>query len=336
MQVKNEYVKIKLTSKEITLHNYIYDRYLSLFSKSQYVLGLLENLYEPNINLNYQKTLNFIYIKFDTELEDYTDASIEDFDVYTTAEKKTKTTSKNSVSMFYTYNPLKIANINEYYGKKITALGFGDGDNIMACIDISLYNIYMLQGEDIRIMRKDIITTDGECVGYDYPVHLSPYEDYEKALYKDNTGYLSCLYSVGFGSQKGLITSEERIFNKKNDGTLDVKYINDLEFSINLKKEIERSYYPQNTKYLASTKYPLALNALREIYPQKNYGMPSNYKYPLISNYKFIILKYRLFYYDYSLGGIAQIFTDKYYTINIPFEVNGIFEFRTKMERKED
>ena len=35
MIVKNEYVKIKANKKEYTLKNYIYDRYLKLFSDRQ-------------------------------------------------------------------------------------------------------------------------------------------------------------------------------------------------------------------------------------------------------------------------------------------------------------
>lgn len=339
MIVKNDFIKIKSNSKEITLHNYIYDNYLKLFSLSQYVLGLEENSYAPNINYNDKKRLNHLYIKFETPLQDYTNATISDFDIYLlNYESASKTTTNNSVSIFYIFNlddvSLLSDSLEDYYGEKITALGFGDNEEILACVDTSLYDIYLLEGEHLQIMRKDIISTDGECVGYDYPVHLSPLENYAKTRFSDNTGYAARLYSIGSGTQKGRITSQEKIFQEKVDGTLNVNSISDTEFSVNLIKETERSHYPSITKYASSTKYPTALNVLTEIFPSLISKLPSNSKYPLAGNYKFIVIKYRLFYYDYSQGGIARIETDKYYTINIPLTTDGLFEFKFKMIRK--
>lgn len=339
MKIKNDYIKIKTNSKETTLHNYIYDNYLKNFTLSQYVLGLEENSYNENINLNNKKTMKMLYIKFTTPLEDYTDASISDFDIYmTTFESINKTTTNNSVSVFYIYNLDNVNSLSDsledYYGEKITALGFGDDEEIMACVDTSLYDIYLLEEEHMQIMRKDIISTDGECVGYDYPVHLSPLENYSKTTFGENTGYLARLYSIGFGTQKGTINSQEKIFSEKADGSLDVKYINDKEFSVNMIKQTEQSQYPSIIKYASSTKYPLALNVLREIYPDIIPKTPSNSKYPLASNYKFIVIKYRLFYYDYSLGGVERIETNNFYTVNIPLTTDGLFEFKFKMTRK--
>ena len=339
MIIKNEYVKIKGKSKEVTLNNYIYDNYLKLFSLSQYVLGLEENSYAPNINYNSKKTLNYLYIKFDTPLNDYTNATVSDFDLYLTHyESANKTTSNNSISMFYIFNLDDISSLSDslenYYDKKITALGFGNSQEIMACVDTSLYEIYLYEGEHIQIMRKDIFSTDGECVGYDYPVHLSPLEGYTKTRYHDNSGYLARIYSIGFGTQKGIINSVEKVFSEKVDGTLDVNYISDKEFSTNMMKETERSYYPLISKYLSSAKYPTGLNVLREIYPNTKLKIPSVSKYPLASNYKYIVIKYRLFYYDYSQGGIARIETNKFYTINIPLNTDGLFKLNIKITRK--
>ena len=340
MIIKNEYIKIKTNSKETTLHNYIYDNYLRNFTLSQYVLGLEENSYNENITLNDKKRMTMLYIKFTTPLEDYMNANITDFDIHmNTYDSINKTTTNNSVSVFYIYNLDNVNSLSDsledYYGEKITALGFGDGEEIMACVDTSLYDIYLLEEEHMQIMRKDIISTDGECVGYDYPVHLSPLENYSKTTYGDNTGYLARLYSIGFGTQKGVINSQEKIFLEKADGSLDVKYINDEEFSVNMTKQTEQSQYPLITKYASNSKYPLALNVLREIYPDIIPKTPSNSKYPLASNYKFIVIKYRLFYYDYSLGGVERIETNNFYTINIPLETDGLFEFRFKMIRKD-
>lgn len=340
MKIKNDYIKIKTNSKETTLHNYIYDNYLRNFTLSQYVLGLQDNSYNENINLNDKKMIKRLYIKFTTPLEDYTNASVSDFDIYMIIyDSINKTTTNNSVSVFYIYNLDNVSSLSEsleeYYGEKITALGFGDYEDIMACVDTSLYDIYLLEGEHMQIMRKDIISTDGECVGYDYPVHLSPLENYEKTRFANNTGYLARLYSIGFGTQKGVINSQEKIFAEKVDGTLDVKYINDKEFSVNIIKQTERSQYPSITKYAGSIKYPLALNVLREIFPSTISKIPSNSKYPLAGNYKFIVIKYRLFYYDYSMGGIEKMETNKFYTINIPLTTEGLFEFKFKMTRKD-
>lgn len=114
-----------------------------------------------------------------------------------------------------------------------------------------------------------------------------------------------------------------------------VKYINDKEFSVNMVKNTEQSQYLSTSKYASNSKYPLEMNVFREIYPSKTSKLPSNSKYPLASDYKYIVIKYRLFYYDYSRGGIIKMETNKFYTINIPLTTKGLFEFRFKMIRKD-
>lgn len=143
MKIKNEYIKIK-TNKEIVLHNYIYDNYLKIFSTTQYN--------ENELYKNESKNLSNCFIKFDTELEDIKNASITDFDISIASSQNEIVGSKQEVNAMYTYTTRKgirvistreaTNDLNQYAGKKVTALGFGMNE-IMACVDTSNYNIYI-------------------------------------------------------------------------------------------------------------------------------------------------------------------------------------------------
>lgn len=331
MKFENKYIKIKTNTKEVTLHNYIYDRYLALFSQSQY-----ESSHKLE-NLNNSKSLYLCFIKFENRLEDITNATINDFDVYLEKSFVNITGNSNSVSTSYTYSckknkifslkEKKYEDIMNYENKKITALGFG-GNNIMACVDTSNYDIRILEGETFVITRKDIMTTDGECEGIEYPLHLASTSNIYQTLESEaiNVPVWAKLYSIGFGRTRGIL-DEEYVIGKE----IEVIKESETVFGFNLLKGSQQSIYPQNTVYTTSKLYPLSKYIQKEVYPSLKIYC-GNGKIPLKSNYKYIIYKFRLYYYDTMQDKI--VYLNKYYTLNYPeIKAKGLFEIKTKIER---
>lgn len=333
MKFDNKYIKIKNGKKEVTLHNYTYDRYLALFSKGQYTNNDDEIDY-----INTEKELFYCFIKFDDEIDDITNASISDFDISITRNSSNVIGNVNSVTARYDYmetggNVYDISNheqtsLEEYVGRRITALGFGTSQ-IMSCVDTSNYNIKIIDDEIFAVFREDILTTDGEVVGNDLPLHLAPVSNKEIAL-PDTAYYVPVyakLYSIGLGSIKGQMAYEYVI------GTdIEITIEDDFTFSFNLLKGTMPDIHPSNQLYLGSELYPTPLYTIQEKHPQTNLYAGTN-QYPLRSDYNYIIYKYRLYYYDTELGGIIEL--DKYYTLSYEnHDAKGLFNIKTKIERR--
>lgn len=344
MKIKNEYIKIKQGNKEIKLNNYIYDDYLSLFSTTQYDEGQdIEDLYEKQK----EKAFYNCFVRFDEPLEDITNAQITDFEVYGVGSKTNFIKLKNGVNVIYNYffnefydiyNPGTFIDKDEYYGKQITTLGFGRNGKIYACLDVSNYEIYIIEDENLTITRKDNILSEAICYGYDFPVHLSPFGDFENALYNETSlefeNKYAKLYSVGFAKTAGVM-SEELIIGDD----INIKVIDDTKFSFNLKKGDAVSLYPQNDLYAGSDVYPLPLYVQHEFYPQNDL-YASNDLYPSDSNYKYIVYKFRL-YTIHWLGpnisdGLEIQELDEYYTMFLENTTKGLFEIITKIERNDE
>lgn len=331
MKFENKYIKIKTKTKEVTLHNYIYDRYLALFSQSQY-----ENSHKLE-NLNNSKSLYLCFIKFENQLEDITNATINDFDI--SLEKTVVNTvgNSNSVSTSYTYSnsenkvydfkKQQYQSMSNYTGRKITALAFGN-NNIMSCVDTSNYDIRITKDEMFAVVRKDIMTTDGECEGIEYPLHLASASNIYQMLESEaiNVPVWAKLYSIGFGRTKGNI-DDEYIIGKE----IEVIKESDTVFGFNLLKGFQQSIYPKNNIYTGSKLYPLPEYIQKEVYPSlKMYC--GNGKYPLKSNYKYIIYKFRLYYIDSMSDQLINL--DQYYTLSyLETKAKGLFEIKTKIER---
>lgn len=346
MKIKNEYIKIKNGKKNYTLNNYIYDDYLTLFSKTQYnvdeedPIGVLE---EQN-----KKKLITCFIKFDNPLEDIKNATIEDFQVETITGNNYFNGTQESINMNYEYffdessydlNTQTTINIEDYYGKKITALGFGNFNNIYACLDVSNYEIYVLEDENLYISRKDIITTEAVCGDYDFPVHLVPIGDTKNAKYNSVTqSYESLyakLYSVGLSKTTGIL-DEEYVIGED----IEIKVESDTSFGFNLLKGEDETIYPQTNLYTSGDLYPLPPYITRELYPS-NKIFPSNEIFPKDSNYKYIFYKFRLYTVHWNgstpQSGYFEIkWLDEYYTMYLKNNTKGLFEIVTKIERSDD
>ncbi len=101
MRIKNEYIKIK-TDKEIVLHNYIYDEYLKIFSKSQ-----IEEDEDELYSLNSRKTMYSCFIKFESNFEDITNKAINDFDIRISSVQTEVNGNSQNVNAIYTYSTKK-------------------------------------------------------------------------------------------------------------------------------------------------------------------------------------------------------------------------------------
>ena len=343
MKIKNEYIKIKNGKKTTTLHNYIYHDYLVPFSKLQYEVNDPIDVMEEQ----QKKILSEIYIRFDTPLQDITNATINDFEIFNTDSKINIDGLSNSVKTTYEYNidnAFKISDytkidISDYYNKKITALGFGNNMNIYACLDVSNYEIYVLEGEQIFITRKDIMTTEGDCYDYDYPVHLMPTGDIKNAEYNSVTEtyepLYAKLYSIGFSKTRGVL-DEEYVIGED----IDVKVESDTSFGFNLSKGEDETIYPQETLYTLDSIYPLPPYVREELYPQDRL-FPRDDLFARDSNYKYIFYRFRLYTIHWNgntpQSGTYEIkYLDKYYTMILKNNTTGLFEIVTKIERSDD
>lgn len=329
MRIKNEYIKIK-TDKEIVLHNYIYDEYLKIFSKSQ-----IEKNEEKLYLLNHRKTMYSCFIKFENNFDDITSKTINDFDIRISSTQMEVSGNNQGVNAIYTYSTQNgiydiateenIDDLNNYVGKKVTALAFGN-EEVLACIDTSNYSIYVIKDEELNISRKDIISSDAICDGVDYPIHLAPIFEtvtYDSAEEKYQAPVYAKLYSIGLGQIVGKM-SEEYVIGKD----IDVKEESNTSFGFNLRKGNEQSIFPRNNLYCGSGKYPLPLYVRKELFTRTNL-YSSNRLYPLASNYKYIIYRYEIYYFNRG----NQKCNIGYYTMNLYNSTKGIFEILTKIER---
>lgn len=303
MRIKNESIKIKNGNKETTLNNYIYDEYLELFSKTQYSISDLDQQ---------QKKFNECYLRFDEPLVDIRNADTNDFEVMIRFPKINLLADNKSANVTYRYMTNeyvyditgareRLTEINRYIGKKITAIGFGVS-GIMACLDVSNYEIYVTPDEGLEIVRKDTISTEGICYNYDFPVHLSPVGDINNPIYTGtNNPKYAVLYSVGFAKTEGIEELEYVIGEDIN-----VNIIDDTKFGFSLEKSTVDMIYPSSDTYPSS-----------DIYPNNQYN--------------YVFFKYRLYYFNSS----TLTYLDEYYTMFIKNNTNGSFEFIDKIERSE-
>ena len=347
MIIKNEYVKIKNGKKETTLHNYIYDDYLALYSTTQYDVD------ESDVdNLLYkqgQKKMTECYVKFDTPIADITNATTSDFEVLIYVNRQDFLGLQNGANVTYEYDfengidldTMEQIDKSDYYGKKITALGFGNLGlgNIASCLDISNYEIYVLEDEGLYITRKDVITSEARCPDYEFPVHLSPIGDVKNAVYNSTSGLYepkyAKIYSVGLSKTIG-VEDEEYIIGED----IDIKVIDDTKFSFNLLKGENETIYPRTTLYAGTDIYPLPPYVDEELYPSNNI-FPNFDVFPKDSNYKYIFYKFRLYLIhwngiDPNTGSYEIQWLNQYYTMYLKNTTAGLFEIITKIERSEE
>ena len=346
MILKNELVNLRIGKKQYDFHNLILDEYLKRFASKQLDKDKIK---EKNNSLD----LHYCLLKFDNPLLNINKSSLfynNDFDIilgprlYENKEKygnKQEAGEQRVVVQYYYYTDSfwnykagtehEEFDIKDYFGKKITAIGFNtlDGDNLPICaiLDTSNYNIYLQSNQELSISRRDIIEPDALFFSNDRnkvpaPAHLMPYglpqiinqpDIYEDEIiphsFYDNA--YGILYSLGLSFTKDEI-DREFIIGK------DIEAINnETELII---KEIEN--------------YPLGNNPLFCVM-SKLY--PSPRLYPVKTNYKYIVLKYKVWQ-DVHSGTYNNLIvtntdTGYYYYQAFPIDKFGKSNIKIRYER---
>lgn len=335
MKVKNDFVEIKTGDKKYKLQNLILDELLKRYAKSQIEVGNLYRIYNC-------PRLEYLLIKFDTPIGNLRPSSElhnADFDVgLIWGNSNVKSLSDNKITVQYQYELDKRDSFylygtgvvtgeywNQLEGKKITALGFNswpaDDTNVInkypvcAVLDTSNYNIYLEKNQEFSVTRKDIITTDAlfysnNMLKVPGPIHLCPYGI--ESLVDPNSSLPSqaVLYSIGFSSYPDYIDKELVIGE-------DIQAIhNGNEISI-----IGLENY-------LSTDSPLFSS--ENIYASEDL-------YPVKTNYKYIIFKYKIWHkVDNTVNDeVITTYTDTgyYYYQSIPIDKYGKTDLKIKYER---
>ena len=318
MKIKNDCIEIKIGNKKYEFKNLILDTYLQKFVHSQ--------LAPSDDNVRLRRNLKTIGIKFDEPIKDINEKSKinileSDIVTYSASLFETVEGAEKTIYVDYRYNiPYSTVGSNAYYididklnieedvaiyslekfkGKKIVQIFFasywiGLNDNplyIDAILDVSNFDMYVQENQDIYITRKDTISTDALFYTNDnklikYPEHLSPIKvldifnqgeisfEYEEGSYigiKAHKAY-SQLYSIGFSNSINKIEKE---------------FINGKDFTA-VEEDNKLKIINIENKYLGSLIYPNI-----NIFPSLNL-------YPLQEKFKYIVYKYKLFQ-DYIL-----------------------------------
>lgn len=334
MKVKNEFIKIKTGDKKYEFHNLILDNYLTKFVINQ-------------ITHNASISLDYCLLKFDTPFTNITEDSqiqCRDFDICLIPPKVwEQEEGEKQISITYKYINTEmildydigegIKDFSKFYGRKITAIGFASifspVSYIGAILDTNNYEIYFLENQPLEIIRKDTISTDADFVSNSKliksPTHLLPqgceqiiYEppiehDEGAFAYFHDRGY-GIIYSIGFTS-----------FYPNANTKLEDELILDQDIQINYDKNVLILSPLINTEILTKKLAPLTNLA------------PNSSLSPRAVNYKYCVIKYKVFQEVHSLydGEIISTETDTglfYYQI-IPINKFGNLKLEIKYER---
>ena len=320
MKIKNDLIRIKTGNKKYDFNNLILDAYLNKFVLSQ--------LKDPG-DVWTDRLIRYCLLKFDTPFENLqgnTQLHNQQFDVCFIFDfKLNQIISENQIIMQYEYEIKENSvfwnyaknesetGLSNYYGKKITAIGFnswwGNDMNttnkylVCAVLDTSNYNIYLQENQDMTITRRDIITTDALFYSSNKnkipgPVHLAP-NGIQPILAGETEKPQAILHSIGLSSS--------------------IDYI-DKEFVIEEDVTLEAS---ENELNITGIQNYLSTDGL--IFCNENI-YPSSSLYPTKANYRYLILKYKI-YQDETID------TGYYYYQAIPLDKFGKMNLKIKYER---
>ena len=341
MKIKNDLISIKIGKKHYDFHNLILDEYLKTFATTQVDV-------EENNKTKNRKNLTYLLLKFDTPIENLNEKSVlvnEDFDVFTFDSSTIQQVSDERISVQYNYRvnsivdfsspnyPENIA-ISNYNGRKITAIGFNSFGgkstavytNVKAVLDTSNYNIYLQENQEFTVTRKDIITTDALFYTSNKnkvpgPLHLTPMPN--KAVIEPNW-----LYNESGGGIGGTDESYGIIYSIGLSS-----YIDRIDKEFVIGEDIEIT---QNGAELEIEGIENYLSNEKLLYPNSNL-YPSSSLYPVKSNYKYIIIKYKVWQeilsgtYDEPIRTMTD--TGYFYYQAVPINKFGKLNLKIKYER---
>lgn len=312
MKIRNEYIQIKIGNKTWTKKNMILNEYLY-------------RMFDSQINTEHDKCyISRCFLKLDTPIEnvdydseilpsqfDITIRNLLDEEYF----KQRTVRTNNSIRINYVFDSNSMFIIDgqwheasimkNYANRKIMGIGFGidDSSNIFAYLDTSNMNIVINYDENISISRVDLLQSDGVCDGLEYPLHLvndfafRDSKDVEVSGLYTKEYTKAQLYSVGFGSYRGVM-EEEYLINDVETNR------NNNSITFNIQRDKLLGKYPSNNLWLGFT--------------------------PTKDNSKYLIFKYRL----YRIDGFNNVnYLDKYYTMSMPNETFGDLDVKLKIER---
>lgn len=305
MKINNEYVEIKLGNKTFVKQNMILNTYI-------------DRIFNMQINTDYDDFfLTYCYLKFDEPLEvDYDSYLTRDnFDVgfWSEYSRHNFIGNSNNIKFFWKFGNTRtiINSLDDFVGKKITGIGFGDYYRCYAYLNTNNMNIILNQNEKIMINRVDNFISDGILNGLDYPLHLiNNVADRDPKQITINEEHFrettrAQLYSVGFGNKEGLM-SEEYLVNEIQT-EVGNNYI-----TFNVEEEKTNMIFPNVDIFPTATLFPVKEN-------------------------QYIIFKYRLYRrYKDSNEQYVVTYLDQYYTMAIKNENFGNLEIKLKIERSEN
>ena len=317
MKIINEFVKIKIGKKEYEFQNLILDTYLRHMAEVQ-----------EDFNRKHWQSpfLSKCFVKFDRKLE-FDETSIldtEDFDIQFTMTNNyaTVSTNKNEIEYIYELND----DISNYYGNKITAIGFFDywEETCYACVDLSDYSIEISEGSDISIVRKDTLSTQATFTAsyssVKFPIHLFPsmvemYIPHPKVTddFPEYTEYVSAhLESVGLGLNKTTMRKEFQLTDENTE------------------------FFGQKIIFRNIFNIENLLDIL-----EPNFRQPSNNLYPIDTkiNFTHIFIKYKIYYNRYTYPGSSvfeHVDSGEWYTLSMPINQVGEFDYAIEYERRDD
>ena len=341
MKIKNDLISIRIGRKQYDFRNLILDEYLKAFANSQLDVESVRKVTNG-------KSLYYPLLKFDTPIQNLNEKSVlvnEDFDIFSLYYTANQEVSENQITTQYNYTfdevidfsslnyPNQIS-ISNYIGRKITAIGFSSFggksssvySTVRAVLDTSNYNIYLQPNQEFTVTRKDIISTDALFYSNNVnkvpgPLHLMPV--FNKAVIKPNWLYdESGLYIGGTDESYGIIHSIGLS-----------SYINRIDKEFVIGEDIEIT---QNGAELEIEGIENYLSNEKLLYPNSNL-YPSSSLYPVKSNYKYIIIKYKVW--QNILSGTyenpVRTMTDTgyFYYQAVPINKFGKLDLKIKYER---
>lgn len=315
MKIENKFIKINNGKKRYTLKNHILDWYINYYALRQYnVDGMYADL-----------KLNTLLIKFDAPINN--PSMGEEYDVQLDG-TISQEYSDNYVKTDYYYRTSDLHNIgvdlSEWYGHKIYTLGFaknisGTGLSIGAYLDVSDYDLYLTEDGFLDVIREDLMSSDAICSGI--PYHLAPLLDNKVGL----------VYSVGLGTlrdkmdEEYVVGEDVEITPLNEDGQYGFQFV--------FGGTSDFTQYPQDDLFPLINNFPTSfvvrdveINPLETLFPLTDI-------YPMITNYKYVIYKYRVYEYVNSTYDLTP--TDEYYLVSYPYTRRGIIKINTIYERSD-
>lgn len=337
MKIKNDYIRIKVGTKEIELHNTILDKYIENLIENELWDGARNDL-----------KMSLVYLRFDTSLE-FTESSVLDlsnFDICFPYDSYSPNIGSNQIVINYNYTNLssrfkfydintqeQLSSMTGYEDRKITAIGFGEETmtDIYACVDTSNYNLYTGTLDTIlSITRRDIMSTDAVFYSTSNivkgPIHLC-----DRITSANSTNisdeYIGVLKSIGLGITSSIMNQEISVqpYSEHINVEGNTIYIND-EFTIEFEND---GLFPETNLYPGTNVFPARIinNA---IYPSRDL-YPGIDQYMIEPPYQYMQLKYEIYRINIDLEIIED--TNTYYLLSIPIGNKNKIKMNINYER---